>query len=146
MTITIARSAVAAFICAASFALVTPSWADVIHMKTELTPANEVPPNSSNAHGEITVAYDTASKELTWKGTYSGLTGPAIGAHFHRGDRGKNGPVVIPIFNQSSATSPFAGSKTLTDAQAEDLLAGHWYVNVHTPTNKGGEIRGQLTK
>jgi hypothetical protein len=34
----------------------------------------------------------------------------------------------------------------LTDAQAADLLAGRWYVNVHTDANKPGEIRGQVTK
>ena len=42
--------------------------------------------------------------------------------------------------------SPFEGSATLTEAQATDLLAGKWYVNVHTEANKGGEIRGQVTK
>jgi hypothetical protein len=34
----------------------------------------------------------------------------------------------------------------LTDAQAADLMAGRWYVNVHTAANGGGEIRGQVTK
>ena len=33
---------------------------------------------------------------------------------------------------------------TLTEAQAADLLAGKWYINVHTAANPGGEIRGQL--
>jgi hypothetical protein len=31
-----------------------------------------------------------------------------------------------------------------TDAQYEAFKAGNTYVNVHTPANKGGEIRGQL--
>ena len=43
-------------------------------------------------------------------------------------------------------TPTFEGSATLTDAQAADLLAGRWYVNVHTDANKGGELRGQLEK
>ena len=34
----------------------------------------------------------------------------------------------------------------LESAQAADLLAGRWYVNIHTVANKAGEIRGQLTK
>ncbi|MGA7734953.1 MAG: CHRD domain-containing protein, partial [Pseudolabrys sp.] len=38
------------------------------------------------------------------------------------------------------------GSATLTDTQAEDLMAGRWYVNIHTTTHKAGEIRGQVTK
>jgi hypothetical protein len=42
--------------------------------------------------------------------------------------------------------SPFEGEATLTDAQASDLMAGKWYFNIHTAANKGGEIRGQVTK
>jgi hypothetical protein len=30
--------------------------------------------------------------------------------------------------------------------QVADLMAGNWYVNVHTAANPGGEIRGQLAK
>jgi hypothetical protein len=85
----------------------------------------------------------SGSKKLSWKGSYSGLTGPATAAHFHSGEPGKNGGVVVPI---SPNASPFEGSATLTDAQAAELLAGKWYVNVHTDANKGGEIRGQVTK
>jgi CHRD domain len=33
-----------------------------------------------------------------------------------------------------------------TDAQAADLMAGKYYVNVHTAANPGGEIRGEVTK
>jgi hypothetical protein len=38
----------------------------------------------------------------------------------------------------------FAGQVTLTDAQAAELMAGLWYVNLHTARYPGGEIRGQL--
>jgi hypothetical protein len=34
----------------------------------------------------------------------------------------------------------------LTDAQAADLLAGRWYVNIHTAQFPNGEIRGQLMR
>jgi hypothetical protein len=97
----------------------------------------------SSAESELGQRYHTASKKLSWKGSYSGLTGPATAAHFHSGEPGKNGGVAIPI---TPATSPLEGSATLTDAQAAELLAGKWYVNLHTEANKGGEIRGQVTK
>ena len=88
--------------------------------------------------------YDTASKKLTWKGNYSGLSGPATMAHFHGpAEPGKNAGVAVPI---TPSTSPFENSANLTDAQAADLLAGRWYVNVHTAAHPGGEIRGQLVK
>jgi len=44
------------------------------------------------------------------------------------------------------ARCPLEGSATLTDVQAADLMAGKWYVNIHTAANKGGEIRGQVVK
>ncbi|OIQ70334.1 CHRD domain protein [mine drainage metagenome] len=46
----------------------------------------------------------------------------------------------------NATTSPAEGSATLTDAQAADLMAGKYYINVHTAANPTGEIRGQVTK
>jgi hypothetical protein len=109
-----------------------------------LTAADEVPANTSPGKGEANVDYDKASKKLTYKLTYSGLTGDATAAHFHGpAAPGANAGVVIPIGSGAPA-SPTEGSATLTDAQAADLLAGKWYVNVHTKANPGGEIRGQV--
>jgi hypothetical protein len=36
------------------------------------------------------------------------------------------------------------GSATITQAQADDVMAGLWYVNIHTDANPSGEIRGQV--
>ncbi|HXY89577.1 MAG TPA: CHRD domain-containing protein [Xanthobacteraceae bacterium] len=139
----ILRSALAALAGSAALILASASFAETVNLKAELKGATEVPPTASKGSGAVTATYDTASKMLSWKGSYKDLTGPATMAHFHAGEAGKNGPVVIPI---SPSASPFAGSATLTDAQAAELLAGKWYVNVHTEANKGGEIRGQVTK
>jgi hypothetical protein len=144
MKSTYLRSTLAAIACAATIALATPSMAATVNLKADLKASDEVPPNDSKATGTVTVTYDTASKKLSWKGTYKDLTGPATAAHFHGpGEPGKNAGVVVPI---TPNTSPFDGSATLTDAQESDMMTGKWYVNVHTAANKGGEIRGQLTK
>ncbi len=127
-----------------SVALAGPAYAEKITMQVPLTSASEVPPNTSAGKGTADVTYDTASKILTWKVTYSGLTGPATMAHFHGpAAPGTNAPVVIPFKDTASGAE---GSTTLTDAQAADLMAGKYYINVHTEANKGGEIRGQVTK
>ena len=39
-----------------------------------------------------------------------------------------------------------AGSATLTDKEAADLIAGNWYVDIHTRSYGRGEIRGQLVR
>ena len=141
------RPALAAIACAAAFSFVTPSFAEVVNFKAHMDAKDEVPPNQSKGKGDVTATYDTASKKLSYKGTYSDLSGPATAAHFHGpASTGKNAGVVIPIFAGAAAKSPFEGSATLTDAQAMELLGGEWYVNVHTAANKAGEIRGQLSK
>ena len=136
-----------AFACAAAFTLAAPAFAETVNFKASLTTAQEVPPTQGAGKGQVTATYDTASKKLSWKGTYSDLSGPATAAHFHGpATAGKNAGVAVPIFAGGAAKSPFEGSATLTDAQAKELMAGEWYANIHTANNKAGEIRGQVTK
>ena len=128
---------------ALGIAFAGPAFAE--KLKATLDGKSETPPNASTGAGTADIDYDAASKKLTWKLTYSGLTGPATAAHFHGpAEPGKNAGVAVAIPN--ATTSPNEGSATLTDAQAADLLAGKYYVNVHTAANPGGEIRGQVTK
>src|ERR1700681_961031 len=126
-----------------TIAFAGPAFAD--KMKATLDGKSEVPANTSAGTGTADIDYDAATKKLTWKVTYSGLSGPATAAHFHGpAEAGKNGGVAVAIPNATS--SPAEGSATLTDAQAADLTSGKYYVNVHTAANPGGEIRGQVTK
>lgn len=125
----------------------TPARAEMVSFKAELKGSNEVPANQSKGTGTVTATYDTAAKKLSWKGSYTGLSGPATAAHFHGNTPPSppagNSAVALPI---APVASPFEGSATLTDAQAADLTAGRWYVNVHTAANPAGEIRGQVVK
>ena len=146
MTMPFLRFALAGLACAAVVSTV-PALAETVTLRASLSGSKEVPPNDSKGKGEVTATYDTAAKKLSWKGTYSGLTGPATMAHFHGpANTGKNAGVAVVIFGGPSAKSPFEGSATLTDAQAKQLLDGEWYVNVHTAAHTAGEIRGQVTK
>ena len=133
----------AAVALAATVLFAGPAFAE--KFKATLDGKSESPPNASAGTGTADIDYDPASKKLTWKLTYSGLSGPATAAHFHGpAEAGKNAGVAVAIPN--ATTSPAEGSATLTDAQAADLLAGKLYVNIHTAANPGGEIRGQVTK
>jgi hypothetical protein len=120
-----------------------PAFAE--KFKATLDGKSEVPATTSTGSGTADIDYDPASKKLSWKLTYTGLSGPAKAAHFHGpAEAGKNAGVAVAI--PGATASPAEGSATLTDAQASDLLGGKLYVNIHTAANPGGEIRGQVTK
>ena len=133
---------------AALLAAASPSYAAAVTFKADLKGSSEVPPNQTAGSGTVTATFDPATKELTWNGSYSGLTGPVTAAHIHGpAEAGKNAGVVMWISEKGQPfPSPFKGSATLTDAQASELMSGQYYVNVHTAANPGGEVRGQLVK
>ena len=113
--------------------------------KANLGAATEVPPVQAAGKGSAQVNVDTATKQISWRVEYTGLSGPAAAAHIHCGAAaGANAGVAVPLGAGPTAASPIQGSGTMTDAQMADLTAGKCYVNVHTEANKGGEIRGQL--
>jgi hypothetical protein len=120
----------------------TPALAETVAFKAALKGSEEVPPTTGSGSGSVDATFDTASKKLSWKGTYAGLSGAATAAHFHGpAEPGKNAAVAVPA---PAPATPFEGTATLTDAQAADLMAGRYYFNIHTAANPGGEIRGQM--
>lgn len=115
---------------------------EVADFTARLDGASEVPPNPSAGVGRA-CAILNADRTLTYRVEVSGLGAPATAAHFHVGPIGVNGPVVVPLVGGPLV---WAGtSAPLTSAQVADLLAGRWYVNVHTTAFPGGEIRGQVS-
>ena len=112
-------------------------------LTARLSGASEVPPTQSNAKGNLQATLDKNSRALTWTLQVSGLSGPPTAAHFHGpAAAGENAGVAVPITITGQPTDN--GVVTLTTAQMDDLLAGRWYINVHTAGNPNGEIRGQM--
>lgn len=136
------RSIFAGLAVAAALAA-SPAYAETVSFKADLKGTSEVPPTTSQGTGTVTATYDPASKILAWKGTVSGLSGNATAAHFHGpAETSKNAGVLIPA--PGVTTGPFEGSATLNADQAQALMTGLTYFNVHTAANPGGEMRGQV--
>jgi hypothetical protein len=109
----------------------------------QLDRRQEVPkPNgvSLRASGRFTATL-TGSK-LSWKLTFDHLTGKATAAHIHLAKRGKAGPVAVPLCGP--CTSGVSRTVVVTAAVVNAMKKGDAYVNVHTPKNPAGEIRGQI--
>lgn len=110
----------------------------------ELSGAQEVPAVATAADGLAALTLDEAGGELTIHVTTLGLV-DASAAHLHGAYGGVNGPVEIGLTQDGSNSAHwFAEEQALTAAQLAALLDGATYINVHTPTNPGGEIRGQV--
>jgi hypothetical protein len=122
-----------------------PAFAEMVKMSATLSGKMEVPPTDSNGGGSVDATFDPDTKKLDWTIEYSNLTGPVTAAHFHGpAEMGKNADPVVPL--EGDLASPLKGSATLTDAQAADLQAGKYYINLHTAAHPDGEIRGQVEK
>jgi hypothetical protein len=135
----------AALFGAAHVAAIAAPRAETIHYKATLTGAAETPPTDSKGTGTLAATFDTDTKKLEWTVDYSGLTGPAIAAHFHGpAPVGKPAPIEVPL--KAPLDSPMKGSAILTDSEAKDLTDGNVYFNIHTAEHKPGEIRGQMEK
>ena len=109
-------------------------------IKVSLSGTEEVPPLTvpGSGSGSFRVADDgTITGSVTTKDVQGTM------AHIHRGAKGTNGPVIVPLDKKGDTYNVPAGRK-LTPEQLADLKAGRLYVNVHTERNKGGEVRGQL--
>jgi hypothetical protein len=128
-----------------SIGLVGSAHAAVTDLEATLDQSQQVPPSGSSGTGSATLTYDDVTGELTWNITWGGLTGPAMAMHFHGpAPPGINAGVQVNIGAISGLVSPSIGSAFITPAQAADLLADLWYINVHTAQFPGGEIRGQV--
>jgi hypothetical protein len=65
----------------------------------------------------------------------------ATAAHIHAGSGNEAGPV---LFTLSPISADMTGTVTLSPQQANDLLEGRMYVNIHSAAHPAGEIRGQI--
>lgn len=120
---------------------------DTYMVGAKLTAKAEVPAPTgapAAAKGSFTGSYvehkDTAT--LTWRLTFSGLTGPGTAAHIHMGKVGVAGPVIVPLCGPCKSGQK--GKATISAAVIKALESGKAYVNVHTAKNAAGEIRGQV--
>jgi hypothetical protein len=110
--------------------------------------AQETPPVTTSATGTIDANYNRLTKTLSYSVTFSGLSDSAVAAHIHGlGEPGIMAPVLQTFspFPRRKEGS-YSGSLLIDGVKFSEveLLAGRYYINIHSKTYGNGEIRGQL--
>ena len=122
----------------------------VIKYAADLRGENERPnPTGSGAVGSAFVTIDTTTNTLTWE-VNSNVQNPTL-AHIHLGTSDVAGGVLVTFASgpTSFTSGRTSGSVSIAGLKAEDLAnlltnPQNFYVNVHSSSFGGGEIRGQL--
>jgi len=121
-------------------------------LSATLEGSQEIPAVNTPAKGTAALTLTSVGGVgLVYQVTVNGLTGgPIVGAHFHLGRAGQNGPVIREITNEFKGNTAVGvwrtgtGTGALVDSLIVALLTGRMYLNVHTAERPGGEIRGQI--
>ncbi|WAJ72415.1 CHRD domain-containing protein [Catenovulum adriaticum] len=105
----------------------------------------EVPAVSTDAMGSGYALIDMNDYALELQVVTSGVS-DATAAHIHTGRIGTNGGVLVGLEQSTDDMNVWKApaNTNLTEAVFNTLIDGGHYVNVHTPANAGGEIRGQI--
>ena len=126
------------------FLLAISLKAQVYNLSGTLSGSNEVPPVLTLATGEISGTFNESTGILEITVVFNSLSAPALASHIHNAPAGVNGGVVFPLIIPNSNNGMINQQLVLTPLQSAELLAGNYYVNIHTPNNPGGEIRSQI--
>ena len=141
--------------------------------KVTLTPQNEIPPTASTATGSAIISLNSTTHEMRVVGSFSGLVGTSTAAHVHcclvqpantpvatttpsfpgfpLGVRAGSFDRTYDMRLAATWNAPFITGNGGTPAGAEaafiaGVAAGQAYLNYHSSTFGGGEIRGFLVR
>jgi hypothetical protein len=136
---------------------------NIVRFVAVLSGANETPAPGvlTGAFANATVTLDLNTQTVTWNIDVFNLPTGTNNAHFHVGGAGLAGPTVVNIPFPANISNDFnlSGSATAANLNVradqgirswedfiQSLLGGQTYLNIHTTTNAGGEIRGQVIR
>ncbi|MCC7180114.1 MAG: CHRD domain-containing protein [Acidobacteria bacterium] len=132
--------------------------AQTVRLTATLSGANETPAVLTGGAGTAEVFVNLGRRTVAYEIHIFNMPTLTTAGHFHVGGPGLAGPVVVDLApprvtddftlrGEADASSlrarPDQGIHTWDDF-IQALVGGQIYVNIHSTTNGGGEIRGQL--
>lgn len=129
-----------------------------VRLRASLSPEQEVAPElvDSRASGSARLISRNGER-VSVAASFRGLSSRPSMAHLHLGQAGVNGPVVVDLagglgsstlhltVDARDVVGPLADAEDPFRALLNELAAGNIYLNVQTPENPAGEIRGQVS-
>lgn len=129
-----------------------PSGHGAVSYAGSLNGANEVPvpggPAVGDKDGRAIAFMRIEGDRVSFAFTFRGIGAPTA-AHLHRGGRGANGAVALPLFVRKSpyGRTTVSGTVEVEDRRLLDELRSGpegFYFNLHTGEFPGGAVRGQV--
>jgi CHRD domain-containing protein len=121
-------------------------------LDTALTGAAEAPgPGDADGSGTASITLNQGLGTVCFDLTWQNVDGTVFAGHIHVAPAGSPGPIVVPLFSGSFASTDAVSGcvenvdPDLIKAIRHDPAA--YYVNIHSgPDFPGGALRGQLGK
>ena len=158
-TLTACALALALLLPTALASAQTSATQAVVNMVANLTGGEENPAILTGAVGAATLAIDRTNREIAVELRLFNIPTGTTAGHIHVAPRGVNGPVVVDFPIPTGRTGdltlsfrvgegqlrprPEIGINSMDDV-IQSVVGGAGYVNIHTSTNPGGEMRGQI--
>ncbi len=130
----------AALLALALIAAMASAQATPVSFVVPIDGSQENPPTATAAVGTSYGWLDSANMLTV---TFCHNVAGANAAHIHQAAVGSNGGVIFAFSSAANGHSQTFGP--LTAMEVADLMAGLFYVNIHSGTFPGGEIRGQIS-
>jgi len=116
----------------------------IVLLPVMLSGDQEVPPLATSASATAAVTFDSDGNDLVVHVNTNGLD-DAVEAHVHEAVAGLNGPILVGLVQDPDDVSHWMLEEFVLDDDAlAALQSGALYLNVHTPENPPGEVRGQI--
>lgn len=168
----VSRRTIGGTAAALALALAVPAAATAETVGARLSGFQEVSAVLTDASGRFRAKIRAGKEEIAYRLSYRGFESPVRFAHIHFARRGTNGGVAVwlcdntgngpdgtpPCPERAGAVEGVAGAQDVVGPETQGLAGGDFdglvdairagatYVNVHSDSFGGGELRGQLRR
>ncbi len=132
-------------VIALGFYFAAPAHAGIHTFNFSMDGFQETPPVATPGIGTCTVILNDVSLAVNVNCTFQDLIGTANNAHIHGlAPAGTPAGVFLGLTFTPASSGTITGNGVLSAANAQGMIDGLTYVNLHSTFRPGGEIRGQI--